>query len=45
MVRGAGIQAPAGLSVAEQLEKLEQLKDRGSLTEAEFQTQKAKLLS
>ena len=45
VVRGATIQAPAGLSVAEQLEKLEQLKDRGSLTEAEFQTQKAKLLS
>jgi uncharacterized membrane protein YdbT with pleckstrin-like domain len=44
VVRGANTPAPGGLSVAEQLEKLEQLKHRGSLTEAEFQAQKTKLL-
>jgi uncharacterized membrane protein YdbT with pleckstrin-like domain len=46
VVRGANspVPASAGLSVAEQLEKLEQMKQRGSLTEAEFQSQKAKLL-
>jgi uncharacterized membrane protein YdbT with pleckstrin-like domain len=44
VVRGANPPPSGGLSVAEQLEKLEQLKHRGSLTEAEFQSQKAKLL-
>ncbi len=33
-----------GLSVAEQLEKLEGLHARGSITEAQYETQKAKLL-
>jgi uncharacterized membrane protein YdbT with pleckstrin-like domain len=33
-----------GLSVAEQLEKLEGLRDRGSITEAQYEAQKAQLL-
>ena len=44
VVRGNSPQGAVSLSVAEQLEKLEQMKDRGSLTDAEFQAQKAKLL-
>ncbi len=34
----------AGLSVAEQLEKLEGLRDRGSITQEQYEAQKAKLL-
>ena len=42
----AGPVAPAAQpSVADQLTKLADLKDRGVLTDAEFQTQKAKLLA
>lgn len=37
--------ATSGLSVAEQLEKLADLRDRGALTDAEFQAEKAKLLN
>ena len=37
--------APAAESVADQLEKLADLRDRGVLTDTEFETQKAKLLS
>jgi uncharacterized membrane protein YdbT with pleckstrin-like domain len=43
-VVGGASQAAAPLSVAEQLEKLEQMKGRGTLTQAEFEAQKAKLL-
>ncbi len=35
----------AGVSVADELEKLASLRDRGVLTEAEFQAQKAALLA
>ena len=41
---GFGAPAPAE-SVADQLEKLADLRDRGVLTDAEFEAQKAKLLS
>jgi hypothetical protein len=43
----AGAPAPAEPqeSVADQLTKLADLKDRGVLTDAEFEAQKAKLLS
>jgi hypothetical protein len=37
--------APSAESTADQLEKLADLRDRGVLTEAEFQAQKAKILS
>jgi hypothetical protein len=37
--------APAGPSVVDQLTKLADLRDRGALTEAEFEAQKAKLLA
>ncbi|MBU3717824.1 MAG: SHOCT domain-containing protein [Actinobacteria bacterium] len=38
--------APAGqpIDVAGQLEKLEALRDRGTITEAEFESQKRRLL-
>jgi uncharacterized membrane protein YdbT with pleckstrin-like domain len=44
VVRGAAAAPSVGLSVAEQLEKLEQMKQRGTLTSEEFELQKAKLL-
>jgi hypothetical protein len=34
-----------GASTADELEKLSKLKDAGTITDAEFQAQKAKLLS
>lgn len=48
VVDGSGFGAPAPApaeSVADQLEKLADLRDRGVLTGAEFEAQKAKLLS
>jgi hypothetical protein len=41
---GAGQTAVAAPDVADQLSKLADLRDRGVLTDAEFQQQKAKLL-
>jgi hypothetical protein len=38
-------QAAAGSSTIDQLKELAQLKDQGILTEAEFETQKAKILA
>ncbi len=40
----AYIQRVAGLSTADELIKLAELKDKGTLTDAEFEIQKAKLL-
>ena len=42
---GAPTPAPAPESVADQLAKLADLRDRGVLTEAEFEAQKAKILA
>lgn len=42
--RTAGVSAPAPTDVASQLEKLEGMLQRGSLTQEEFEAQKAKLL-
>ncbi len=42
-VRGAA--GPAGLSVAEQLEKLHQLMQQGAINPAEYEAQKARLLA
>jgi len=39
------IQSVAGTSTADQLEKLSALHDQGKLTDAEFASQKAKLLA
>ena len=39
----AYIQGIAGTSTADELTKLAQLKDKGAITDAEFETQKAKL--
>jgi uncharacterized membrane protein YdbT with pleckstrin-like domain len=41
---GGGTAAAAGSTVAEQLERLEGLLQRGTITQAEFDSQKAKLL-
>jgi uncharacterized membrane protein YdbT with pleckstrin-like domain len=41
---GAGAGGGSGLSVAEQLEKLEGLRDRGSITAEQYEAQKAQLL-
>jgi hypothetical protein len=41
---GSNVTPPSGNDVATQLEKLAALRDRGVLTAAEFQTQKAKIL-
>ena len=43
-LRGGGGAAPASLDVADQLERLEAMMQRGTLTPAEFEAQKAKLL-
>ncbi|HYF44990.1 MAG TPA: PH domain-containing protein [Acidimicrobiales bacterium] len=40
----AGAAAGSGLSIAEQLEKLEGLRDRGSITPEQYEAQKAQLL-
>jgi len=40
----AGAAASSGLSIAEQLEKLEGLRDRGSITPEQYEAQKAQLL-
>lgn len=39
------IQSVAGVSTADELTKLAELKEKGVLTDAEFETQKTKLLS
>lgn len=44
-LRRAYIQDAVGTSVAEELSKLAELKDKGVITDAELQAQKAKLLS
>jgi hypothetical protein len=41
----AATTAPSPSSVAEEIEKLASIRDKGLLTEVEFQAQKAKLLS
>ena len=41
----AYIQSVAGTSTADELSKLAELKDKGVITDAEFETQKSKLLS
>ena len=41
----AYIQSVAGTSTADELHKLAELKDKGVITDAEFETQKARLLS
>ena len=41
----AYIQNVAGTSTADELHKLAELKDKGVITDAEFETQKARLLS
>jgi uncharacterized membrane protein YdbT with pleckstrin-like domain len=44
-LQGAGVPAaPAAPSVTEELQRLADLKDRGAITEEEFQAQKARLL-
>ncbi len=44
VVRGGQPQMTPQLTVAEQIEKLHQLRDRGAITDAEYEAQKAKLL-
>ena len=44
MMRGAGAGAPAAPSTAGELERLASLRDRGVLTEEEFQAQKRRIL-
>jgi uncharacterized membrane protein YdbT with pleckstrin-like domain len=44
VVRGANAPAAGQLTVAEQIEKLHELRERGAMTDAEFEAQKAKLL-
>lgn len=41
---GGPVSSPAGIDVAEQLERLEGMLERGTLTQAEFDAQKRKLL-
>lgn len=44
-LRGEGFGTPASMSVAEQLEKLHGLFEKGALTQTQFEAEKAKLLS
>ena len=41
---GAGAAPPAGHTIPEQIEKLDELRRRGVITEAEFQAKKTELL-
>ena len=45
MAGGRGVAASAGLTVAEQLEKLHQLLQQGAINPAEYEAQKARLLA
>ncbi len=43
-MQGGGVRAPAAPSMTEELQRLADLRDRGAITEDEYQAQKARLL-